>query len=208
MAGARTEEADAGRMKGGEGGVTATMEAVQEGRDARIAELERGVEEQREQLDLRRSEQLQEARDAEKNLRALLRENTGKVLTEDAVYIPTGERIAQQGAVADATHMEHLDRVAQEHRDLIVESARTELDRARADAERQIERARMDAEGEIAAVQDKLVADSNEIRAQTETRRRDLEALKRNDLLQEQKDRELKDFEDRLGEANPDLPRS
>jgi len=206
MALASIEEGVASQIQEREEAVTATIEAVQERRDARIAELERGVEEQREQLDLRRSEQLQEARDAEKNLRALLRENTGKVLTEDAVYIPTGERIAQQGAVADATHMEHLDRVAQEHRDLIVESARTELDRARADAERQIERARMDAEGEIAAVQDKLVADSNEIRAQTETRRRDLEALKRNDLLQEQKYRELKDFEYRLRDANPDLP--
>src|SRR5260221_11982256 len=97
MAGARTEEADAGRMKGGEGGVTATIEAVQERRDARIAQLERGVEEQRQQLALRRSEQLQEARDPEKNPRAPLGENTGKVLTEEAVYTPTGERPGHQG---------------------------------------------------------------------------------------------------------------
>src|SRR5258708_23039225 len=102
--------------------------------------------------------------------RALLRENAGKFLDADAVCIPTGERIAQQGAVADATHMEHLDRVAQEHRDLIVEPARTELDRARPDAERQIERARMDAGGEIAAVQDQPCAVSRQALTPTRTR--------------------------------------
>src|SRR5260221_4073019 len=113
MALASIEEGVASQIQEREEAVTATIDAVQERRDARIAELERGVEEQREQLDLRRSEQLQEARDAEKNLRALLREKTGKVLTEDAVYIPPGQRIAHQGAVPDATHMGHLDPLAQ-----------------------------------------------------------------------------------------------
>src|SRR5262249_45004413 len=78
----------------------------------------------------------------------------------------------------------------------------------RAEVERNTERARMNAEGEITAIQDRLVAESNEIRAQTESRRRDLESLKRLDLLQEQRFRELKDFEFHQREANPDLPES
>jgi DNA-directed RNA polymerase subunit beta' len=186
--------------------VTGLIEAAQQKRDAQIATFEQGIEEQREQGDLRRSEDLQQARAAEQGLRAVLRANLGKVLTEDAVYEPTGERIAQQGSIADATQLEALDRVAQEHRDLIVETARKELERARSEAERKSERARMDAEGEITAIQDRLVADTSEIRAQTESRRRDLEGLKKLDLVQEQRYRELKDFEWRLRDTNPDLP--
>ena len=64
----------------------------------------------------------------------------------------------------------------------------------------------MNAEGEIASIQDQLVALSNEVRAETEARRRDLEGLKRLDLLQEQRYRELKDFEYHLRDTNPELP--
>jgi DNA-directed RNA polymerase subunit beta' len=122
------------------------------------------------------------------------------------IYEPTGERVAGQGVIVDATHLETLDRIAQEHRDLVVEAARKEMERARADTEREIERARMNAEGEIASIQDQLVALSNDVRAETEARRRDLEGLKKLDLLQEQRYRELKEFEYHLRDTNPELP--
>jgi DNA-directed RNA polymerase subunit beta' len=185
---------------------TMRIQEVQERRDQQIAELEQRLEEQREQLEVSRSEQLQEARTAETGLRALLRENMGQVLMEDAIYQPTGERIAQQGAVVDSSHMEALDRIAQEHRDLIVETSRKELDRLRGDTERGEERLRMNAEGEIAEIQDELVRQTNDVRARNESQRRDLEGLKKLDLLQEQRYRDLKTFEYRLRDANPDLP--
>src|SRR5262249_6593515 len=96
------------------------IQAAQGRRDALLATIERGVEEQREQSETERAEQLQQARAAEQSVRTLLRSNHGKVLAEDVLYEPTGERIAQRGAKADATHAEALDRIAQEHRDLIV----------------------------------------------------------------------------------------
>ncbi len=62
----------------------------------------------------------------------------------------------------------------------------------------------MDAEGEITAIQDDLVHKTASVREQTEAQRRDLEGLKRLDLLQEQRYRELRDFEDRLrGRCRP-----
>jgi DNA-directed RNA polymerase subunit beta' len=203
---ASIEEGVARRIQEREEEVTAQIQAVQERRDATIAEIERRLEEQREQNELNRSEQLQQARAAETRLRGTFKDNMGKVLMEDAIYEPTGERIAQQGETVDAKHVATLDRIAQEHRDLVVETARKEMDRARGDAERDTERARMNAEGEIATVQDQLVALSNEVRAQTEASRRDLEGLKKGDLLQEQRYRDLKTFEYDLRDANPDLP--
>ncbi|HKV84390.1 MAG TPA: DNA-directed RNA polymerase subunit beta', partial [Ktedonobacterales bacterium] len=182
---ASIEESIAQQLQNAEHDVTTGIQQNQARRDERIAELERALEEQREQNELNRSAQLQEARDAEKTLRSTLKENLGKVLMEDVVYQQTGELIARQGEVADATHLEKLDKIAQEHRDLIVESARKELDSQRSETERNIERAQNDAEYAITKLQDDLVTKSNEIRANTETQRRDLEALKKNDLLPE-----------------------
>jgi DNA-directed RNA polymerase subunit beta' len=206
MALSSIEEGVAQRIQEREEEVTAQIISAQDRRDQQIATLERRLEEQREQNELDRSEQLQKARDLEKALRAILRENLGKVLEEDMIYEPTGERVAEQGVIVDAGHLESLDRISQEHRDLVVEAARKEMEHARAEAEREIERARMNAEGEIASIQDQLVALSNDVRAETEARRRDLEGLKRLDLLQEQRYRELKEFEYHLRDTNPELP--
>jgi DNA-directed RNA polymerase subunit beta' len=206
MALSSIEEGVAQRIQEREEEVTAQIISAQERRDQQIATLERRLEEQREQNELDRSEQLQKARDLEKALRAILRENLGKVLEEDMIYEPTGEHVAGQGVIVDASHLESLDRISQEHRDLVVEAARKEMERARAETEREIERARMNAEGEIASIQDRLVALSNDVRAETEARRRDLEGLKKLDLLQEQRYRELKEFEYHLRDTNPELP--
>ncbi len=206
MALASIEEGVAQRIQTREEEVTSQIIAAQDHRDQQIASIEHRLEGQREQNEVARSEQLQQARDLEKTLRSALREQMGKILSEDMIFEPTGERIAGQGVIVDSNHMETLDRLAQEYRDLVVEKARKEMDRLRAEAEREIERARMNAEGEIASIQDQLVALSNEVRAETEARRHDLEGLKRLDLLQEQRYRELKDFEYHLRDTNPELP--
>jgi DNA-directed RNA polymerase subunit beta' len=203
---ARIEEGVQRQLGEGEEAVTERIREIQERRDQRIAELERAAKTRQEEAGLHRSDMLQMARDAERGVRALLRENMGKVLMEDAVYqvtdTSTGEMtaevIARQGEVVESTHVERLDTAAQAHRDLIAKNAHDEAENARQEAEREAERARMDAEGEIAAIQDTLVSETNDLRAQMETRRRDLEGLKKLDLLTEQRYRELKDFESQL----------
>ena len=111
----------------------------------------------------------------------------GQVLAEDVVYTPTGERVAQMGEVADAAHTEKLERLVQEHRELIGSAAQAEIERLAAETEREVERARMNAEGEITAIQDGLQKQVKDIESQFETARHDLEALKRLDLLPEQR---------------------
>ena len=122
MALSSIEEGVAQRIQEREEEVTARIITAQDRRDQQIATLQQQLEERREQTDVDRSLQLQQARDLETALRGTLRDNLRKVLTEDMVYEPTGERVVRQGVVVDATHLETLDRIAQEHRDLVVET--------------------------------------------------------------------------------------
>ena len=46
-----------------------------------------------------------QAREVEKQLEALLKANKGKVLAEDVVYQPTGERIARRWARSPTTRI-------------------------------------------------------------------------------------------------------
>jgi DNA-directed RNA polymerase subunit beta' len=174
------------------------IEALQQRRDTNIAELEQRAVDRRGELEDQRSQDLMQARTIESQLKALLKSSKGKVLAEDVIYTPTGERIAQMGDVAADEHQSKLERVVQEHRELISSSTQGEIDRLAAETEREVERARMNAEGEITAVQDKLQQQVKDVEAQFETSRRDLEALKRLDLLPEQRFRELRDLEFRL----------
>ena len=203
---ATIEETVARRIQEEEELVTEQIREVQARRDEQIATLEQGVEPQREEVMTRRSEQLQEAAGAERGLKAQLKASAGQVLMEDLIYTPTGERLAQQGEVAGDEHSATLERLVREHRDFIARTSEHDLERIQTEMERGIERARMNAEGEITAVQDRLVQRSSAIRAETETSRRDLEGLKKLDLLQEQRHRELKDFEYQLRIQNPELP--
>jgi DNA-directed RNA polymerase subunit beta' len=203
---ARIEEGVQRQIAEQEEFVTEQIRQVQDRRDEQLAELEHRAQAQREAVEPERAEQLQSARDAERGLRALLKEHMGQVLPEDAIYRPSGERIAQQGEVVEPRYQGELERIAQEHRDLIARHAHEQIEAAQLEVEREAERARMNAEGEIAAIQDRLVAQTTEIRGQMETRRRDLEGLKRLDLLQEQRYRELKEFEAQLRGDDPEAP--
>ncbi len=172
---------------------TARIQELQEQRDATIEQLRAQAQAAREEAEMRRSELLQQVNRAEKEVREVLRSNMGKVLMEDLVYEPTGERIARQGEAASEHHLELLEKAAEAARNAAAEQARIEIDRVRLDAEREAERVRLNTESEINALQDQLVAQTNEIQAQVEMRRRDLEGLRRGDLLQEQRYRELND---------------
>ena len=186
--------------------VRGDIERLQENRDSTIATLEERATERRGELEDQRAQDLMQARQVESQLKALLNANKGQVLSEDVVYTPTGERIAQMGEVADKAHLAQLDKVVQEHRELIGSTTQAEIERLAAEMEREGERARMNAEGEITAIQDNLQKQVKDIESQFETARHDLEALKRLDLLPEQRYRELRDLEYRLRKENEDLP--
>jgi DNA-directed RNA polymerase subunit beta' len=183
---------------------------------ARVEEARRQAREQRDELTTQQAEQLREARTVEQNLRAQLKGSKGQVLTEDVVYPSTGERVAMQGETSDDVALGKLERIAKEHRDLISADIQAQLERipaeddierrTREDSDREKQRAEMDAVAEEAQINDELESFRRTLDEQTATGRRDLEGLKKLDLLQEQRYRELRDFEMRLRQDNNELP--
>ncbi len=172
---------------------TARIQGLQDERDRAIEALQAQAQTAREEAEMQRSEALQMANRAETETRELLRAEMGKVLTEDVIYEPTGERIARKGDTAAKKHLEALEKAGEAARNAAAEAARQEIERARTESDREAERVRLATDGEINALQDQLVSQSSQMQAQIDTRRRDLEGLRRGELLQEQRYRELND---------------
>jgi DNA-directed RNA polymerase subunit beta' len=178
----RLEESATGRMRG-----------LQDQRDALIEQMREQAQLVREEAEMRRGDLLQEASLAEKAVREVLRSNMGDVLMEDVVFEPTGERIARKGDTVTTKHLETLEKASEAARNAAAEQARLDIEQARLESDREGERAKLQTEGEISAIQDQLVAQTHDHHAQGDTRRRDLESLRRGDLLPENRYRELND---------------
>jgi DNA-directed RNA polymerase subunit beta' len=189
-----------------EGAANERILAIQERRDQQIAELEQRAQEQREAVEAQRNDTLKEARDLESSLKAQLKKQSGKVQKEDVVFHltdpnggeVTSKVIVTQGEAVEAKHTTALEDAAQNYREAVTKNARELIERGQGESEREAERARMNAEGEITKLQDELVAQTSEIKGQMEARRRDLEGLKKLQLLTEPQYRELREFEAQL----------
>src|SRR5579883_526601 len=186
---AQMDEEMQGQIQSLEENTTARIQELQSERDATIERSP--VQAVREEAEMRRGEAIQAANRAEAAVREVLRSQMGQVLTEDVIYEPTGERLARKGDKVAARHLELLEKAAEAARDAAAEQARMEIDRARLEAEREAERSRLNTEGEINTLQEQLVGQISQMQAQLEARRRDLEGLRRGDLLQEARYREL-----------------
>src|SRR2546425_3932795 len=158
------------------------------------------------ELEAQRERDLEAARRAESEtlarLRAIMnvgagvgRSGEGELASaqEDIVFEPTGQIIVKQGAVVTPKHIEVLERVAEAFRNDIAENARREIEAVRQQSEHEAERVRIEYEGQIGSVQTQLESQRVSERQHLEQLRRDLEGLKKMDLLQESRYRELKD---------------
>src|SRR5690348_14027659 len=119
---------------------TERIRSLQEERDATIESLRAQAQMVREEAELRRSDLLQEASLAEKEVRETVRANMGKVLSKDVIFEPTGEQIARQGETMAARHLEVLEKASEAARNAAAEHARLEIEQARVESEREAER--------------------------------------------------------------------
>jgi DNA-directed RNA polymerase subunit beta' len=167
------------------------IQTLQNERDRQIAELQERARLAREEAEAWRAEALRAANLAETATQELLRASN-EVADADIVYEPTGQVIAAAGETVAARHLELLERLAQAHRDAVALRARQQIDRANLDMERDSERLRLETEARISEEQDQLVIRINEAHAQNEKTRREIEGLKRMELLQENQYRDLR----------------
>ncbi|GCE04571.1 DNA-directed RNA polymerase subunit beta' [Dictyobacter aurantiacus] len=147
----------------------------------------------RQEVEQRREQDLEEARHAESETLSLLRETMGQQAEDDIFFEPTDQIIVKQGDTVTSKHLDVLERVAESARNAIAEQARRELEGAQSEGKREADRLTMEFQGQIDSAQSQLERERNETRQRIEQLRRDLEGLKKMDLLQENRYRELKD---------------
>ncbi|HZO76047.1 MAG TPA: DNA-directed RNA polymerase subunit beta' [Ktedonobacteraceae bacterium] len=147
----------------------------------------------RQEVEERRESELEAARQAESETLALLRDQMG-AKAEDNIIFPVNDHvIVKQGEAVASKHLEVLERVAESARNAIAEQARREIEAAQSESKREADRLGVEFQGQIDTAQTQMEKERNEARQRLEQMRRDLEGLKRMDLLQENRYRELKD---------------
>src|SRR5579883_2275091 len=147
----------------------------------------------RQEVEERRESELEAARQAESETLALLRDQMG-TKAEDNIIFPVNDHvIVKQGETVASKHLEVLERVAESARNAIAEQARREIEAAQSESKREADRLGVEFQGQIDTAQTQMEKERNEARQRLEQLRRDLEGLKRMDLLQENRYRELKD---------------
>ena len=144
-------------------------------------------------IETRREQDLESARSAESEVRAQLRELMGTETEDEIVFEPTTQTLVKAGEVVTAKHLDILERVAETSRNDIAEKARKEIRSLETDVEREAERLSLTYQGQIDNAQSQVESQRTDRRQRLEQLRRDLEGLKKMDLLQEGRYRELRD---------------
>jgi DNA-directed RNA polymerase subunit beta' len=147
----------------------------------------------RQEIEERREQELDAARAAESETLALLRSKMGQKAEEEILFAPTDQVIVKEGDAVTSKHLEILERVAETARNTIAEQARRDLDSAQSESKREADRLDLEYQGQIDSAQSLMERERNEARQRLEQQRRDLTDLKKLDLLQENRYRELKD---------------
>jgi DNA-directed RNA polymerase subunit beta' len=147
----------------------------------------------RKEIEQKREEDLENARSAESETLAQIRAAIGKPASEDIIFGPSDHVLVKEGDTVSSKHLESLERIAETTRNSIAEQARRELEAAQTEGRREADRLNLEYQGQIDSAQSQLERERTEARQRLDQQRRDLEGLKKMDLLQENRYRELKD---------------
>ncbi len=190
----RIEEQMASLEQNLDGKVVERINTLRAQRDNAIRESEQRLGTvDRQEVEERREHDLEAARVAETETRQLIREVIGKVAEEEIIFAPNDHVIVREGEVVTPKHLEALERIAEVSRNAIAEQARRELEAAQSEGQREVDRLGFEYQGQIEFAQSQMERERTETRARLEQLRRDLEGLKKMDLLQENRYRELRD---------------
>ncbi len=173
--------------------VVERIESERDNLENQKQEVQRRVSNAREEIERQREQELEAARRAESDTLDLLRDLMGQVAEEDIVYEPSEQVIVREGEPVTRKSLETLERVAEAFRNTIADTARHELEQIRSEEGRDLERLQLEYQGEVDQAQSEVEKTRTAERARLEQLRRDLEGLKKMDLLQENRYRELKE---------------
>src|SRR5712692_5172418 len=169
------------------------VDNLRDRRDSEIQDARSRSALDRTELEAQRERDLEAARHAESATLDSLRKMMGQEAQDDVAFEPTSQVLVKQGDTVTPKHIELLERVSETCRNDIAENARRDIEAAEQQSEHEAEKLRVDYEGQIGQVQTQLEQSRVTERQRLEQLRRDLEGLKKMDLLQENRFRELKD---------------
>ncbi len=173
--------------------VVERIEALKEQRANNTQTIHQRFAQDRVEIEERREQDLEQARQTESEILAELREKMNTVTDEDINFGPNDRTIVKAGDTVLPKHIEILDRIAEEFRNSIAEQAREDIKGLDEERIRDADRTEVDIQGQIDNAQATIEARRVSDRSRIEQLRRDLEGLKKMDLLQENRYRELKD---------------
>ncbi|HEY6409164.1 MAG TPA: DNA-directed RNA polymerase subunit beta', partial [Ktedonobacteraceae bacterium] len=173
--------------------VVELVDQLKDTRDGALLKASRRLEEERLEAETRREQELEAARQAESDTLAQLRAAMGQAVEEDIIFEPTGQIIVPEGEVVTPKHIESLEQKAEVCRNDIAENSRREIEATRLESEHDADRTTLEYQGQIDSAQSHVELERVNTRQRLELLRRDLEGLKKMDLLQEGRYRELKE---------------
>jgi DNA-directed RNA polymerase subunit beta' len=173
--------------------VVEQIESLKSRRESESEDIHTRLNEAEAEIEARREEELARARQAESETLALLRQYMGQPAEEDINFDVADREIARAGEIVTPRDIESLERIAETFRNDIAENARRELEELRQQSASQSRDLQDDIQGQIDTVQTRLEHQRVDRRQRLEQLKRDLEGLKKMDLLQENRYRELRD---------------
>src|SRR6266536_3604922 len=173
--------------------VVERIDSLKEKRESDIQVALNRITENQQDNEASREQELEAARQAESETLAELRAAIDHEAESDIVFAPTDRVLVKQGDVVTTKDIETLERVAEVWRNDIAENAQHKIEEIKTDSSRVAERLTVDYQGQIDSVQTQLETQRVDRKQRLEQLRRDLEGLKKMDLIQENRYRELRD---------------
>ena len=173
--------------------VVERINSLKEKRESEIQDALNRITVDQQEIEARREQELEAARQAESDTLVELREAMDHEAEFDIVFAPTDRVIVKQGDIVTTKDIETLERVAETCRNDIAENAHREIESKKVDSSREAERLKVNYQGQIDSAQTQLETQRVDRKQRLEQLRRDLEGLKKMDLIQENRYRELRD---------------
>ncbi|HLX56262.1 MAG TPA: DNA-directed RNA polymerase subunit beta' [Ktedonobacteraceae bacterium] len=151
------------------------------------------LEEAEHEIQTRREQEIAQAQLVESELAAKLTEIMGQETEEDILFDVADRVIVKAGDTVSKRDLETLEKVAETFRNDIAENANRELEELRKQIEGEARDLQDNIQGQIDTVQVRLETQRVDRKQRLEQLKRDLEGLKKMDLIQENRYRELRD---------------
>jgi DNA-directed RNA polymerase subunit beta' len=173
--------------------VVEQIDSLKTRRESESQDIHSRLRASEQEIEASREQELAQAKVTESELGAILRERMGQPTDEDIMFDAVGRVIVKAGDVVSRRDLETLEKAAESLRNEIAEKAHRDLEELRKQSEGETRDMQDSIQGQIDTVQVRLETQRTDRKQRLEQLKKDLEGLKKMDLIQENRYRELRD---------------